>query len=269
MDALLLLKALLMGIVEGLTEFLPVSSTGHLIIAGELLNFPKDISATFEIFIQLGAIVAVIVFFARDLADLLRRAPRDRNAQRLLLSVAIAFVPAAVVGILFRTAIKGLFNSINVAIAMIVGAIIIFIVEAMNRQPAVTQLENVTWPRALGVGVAQIAALWPGMSRSASTIVGGLLCGLDRVTTVKFSFYLSIPTIVLASLFDLVRSLDTIQSSQIAAFAVGLITSFVVALVVIRWFLRFIGTHTLKPFAWYRLIAGLILIAVALLARPT
>lgn len=265
MDLSLLLKALIMGIVEGLTEFLPISSTGHLIVAGKLLRFPEDIEATFEIFIQLGAILAVVVFFARDLIDLLKRAAHESSARRLLLNVGIAFIPAAVVGLLLSRFIKdALFNPTTVALALIVGGVIMLIVESRPQQPTTTTLEGTTARQALVVGVAQIAALWPGFSRSASTIIGGLLAGMDRPTALRFSFYLSIPTMTAATVFDFVRSLDEIQASVLPAFAVGLITSFIVALIVIKFFLGYVARHDLKPFAWYRIGVGAVLLGLAL-----
>jgi len=263
MDWLLLLQSLIMGIVEGLTEFLPISSTGHLIIVGNVINFPEDIAATFEIFIQLGAILAVVVYFARDLIDLLKRAPHDRNAQRLLLGVAIAFVPAAAVGLLLNKLIKQhLFSPFTVGIAMVLGAFAILIIEGLKLKPRTTSLEQVSLPQSLGVGIAQIAALFPGMSRSASTILGGMLVGFDRVTALRFSFYLSIPTIAIASIYELLDNLSSIGSGELPAFLVGLVTSFVVALMVIKWFLKYVAQHTLKPFAWYRLAVGVLMMAL-------
>ena len=267
MDLSILLKALIMGIVEGLTEFLPISSTGHLIIVGNALSFPEDIAATFEIFIQLGAILAVAVFFARDLIDLLRRAVHDRAAQRLLAGVVIAFVPAAAVGVLLIKYItQYLFSPFTVGIAMVLGALIILWVERAQKghTPPVTEVEQVDYKQSLGIGIAQIASLFPGMSRSASTIVGGLLMGLDRPTAVRFSFYLSIPTMFTATLYDLVRNLDKVQGQYIPAFGVGLITAFFVALIVIRWFLHYVARHNLVPFAWYRLVVGAFMIVLYL-----
>lgn len=263
MDFSLLLKALIMGIVEGLTEFLPISSTGHLIITGKLIRFPEDIAATFEIFIQLGAILAVVVFFARDLIGVLKGAAHDRSAQRLLLNIAIAFIPAAIVGVLLSRFIKAnLFNPVTVALALIFGGVIMLIVEWRPRRP-VTQAVEATRPvQALIVGMAQIVSLWPGFSRSASTIIGGLLVGMDRPTALCFSFYLSIPTMLAATLFDFVRNLDGIHPDELPAFAVGLISAFVVALVVIKFFLSYVAQHDLKPFAWYRIAAGVVLLSL-------
>ncbi len=273
MDFLLLFKAAVMGIVEGVTEFVPISSTGHLIVAGRLLQFPANIESTFAIFIQLGAILAVIVYFARDLLALLRQAlpgnpsagSATRQAQRLVLGVAIAFVPAGIIGFFFNDLIDAyLFRPLAVGIALVAGAIIILLVESRAHLPTTRALEQVTLGQALLVGVAQVASLFPGMSRSAATIVGGLLAGLDRPTALRFSFYLSIPTMVIATTYALLKNLSSIQSDQLAAFGVGLVVSFIVALLVVHWFLGFVSRHTLKPFAWYRLGAGFIIIALAL-----
>jgi undecaprenyl-diphosphatase len=270
MDITLLLKALIMGIIEGLTEFLPISSTGHLIIAGGILQFDasiggKAIADTFEVFIQLGAILAVILYFLRDLLGLLQRAPRDRNAQHLLLALAIAFIPAAVIGILLDKYIdQYLFSPFTVGIALVVGGLIILFVErwVRNRAQPIQALEDVDAKRGLGIGIAQVASLFPGMSRSASTIIGGLLVGLDRPTALRFSFYLSIPTMVAATLYKLVKQLGNIHGSQVGAFIVGLVVSFVVALAVIRWFLGYVARHDFTPFAWYRLALGALMIAL-------
>jgi undecaprenyl-diphosphatase len=271
MDLSLLLQALIMGIVEGLTEFLPVSSTGHLIVVGELIGFPTALAPSFEIFIQLGAVLAVVVFFARDLLGLLRRATHEPSARRLLLNVALAFIPAAVVGLLFGDWIQEvLFSTPMVALAMIGGGILMLLIEWRPRTPDTFDVERTRTGQALLVGVAQIASLWPGFSRSASTIIGGLLSGMDRPTALRFSFYLSIPTLGLASIYSLVRDVDQIPAFVIPAFVVGLVTSFVVALVVIKFFLGYVARHDLKPFAWYRIAAGtvlLILTAAGIIAR--
>ena len=261
----LILKAILMGIIEGLTEFLPVSSTGHLIIAGQVLGIPEATAATFEIFIQLGAIVAVGVYFFKDLLSLLQRARNDPGARRLLIGIAIAFVPAALIGFVFRKQIKAiLFGPFPVALAMVIGGIIMLVAERWFKTHAATvrEIENVSLKQAAAIGIAQIGALFPGMSRSMTTIVGGMVAGLDRPTALRFSFYLSIPTLVIASVYELASSLKDIPGGQIPAFAVGLGVSFAVALVVIRFFLRYVARHDLVPFAWYRIVVGLVLLAV-------
>ena len=267
MDATLLLKAILMGIVEGLTEFLPVSSTGHLIIVGSLLHFPANIGPTFEIFIQFGAIMAVVVFFARDLAALLRDAFKgDAKSRKMLLSVLIAVVPAAIVGITFNRWIKtNLFNPVVVAIMLLLGAIAMLLVEWKPRMSTVTQLSDVTFRHALQIGLAQVLALIPGTSRSMTTIVGGMLSGLDRATAVRFSFYLSIPTMIAASIYDFARSsmAGEIHADALPVFVVGLVVSFVVALFVVRLFLVYISQHSLRPFAQYRIGIEVILALLA------
>jgi len=261
MNVYLLLKALIMGVVEGLTEFLPISSTGHLIVAGRLLRFPEEIAATFEIFIQLGAILAVVVYFARDLLREVRAAPAARG---LLLNLAVAFLPAALVGIALGDLIKAyLFNPVTVAFALIGGGVIMLIIEQRPRRPAVREVLAARWPHALVVGLAQIASLWPGFSRSASTIIGGMLAGMDRPTALRFSFYLSIPTMVAATVFDFLRSLDEIHTEALPAFFIGTACAFLVALAVIKFLLGYVARHDFKPFGWYRIAAGLGLLGLA------
>ncbi|MCS7061498.1 MAG: undecaprenyl-diphosphate phosphatase [Anaerolineae bacterium] len=269
MDMLLLLKALVMGIVEGVTEFLPISSTGHLIVAGRILHLPANMRFTFEIFIQLGAILAVIVYFARDLIGLGRDAladnPNTPAARRLLLGVAVAFAPAGLIGFLFNDLIDAyLFHPFTVGVALIVGAIVILAIERRPCSPITHAVAEVRVSQALLIGASQVASLFPGFSRSAATIVGGLLAGLDRPTALRFSFYLSIPTMVIATVYALAKNVSRIQADQLPAFGVGLIASFGVALIVVHWFLKFVSTHTLKPFAWYRLAAGAVIIVLSL-----
>ena len=261
MNVYLLLEALIMGVVEGLTEFLPISSTGHLIVAGRLLRFPEEIAATFEIFIQLGAILAVVVYFARDLLREVRAAPAARG---LLLNLAVAFLPAALVGIALGDVIKAyLFNPVTVAFALIGGGVIMLIIEQRPRQPTIHHVLAARWRHALIVGLAQVASLWPGFSRSASTIIGGMLAGMDRPTALRFSFYLSIPTMVAATVFDFLRSLDEIHAEALPAFFIGTACAFLVALAVIKFLLGYVARHDFKPFGWYRIAAGLALLGLA------
>lgn len=257
-----------MGIVEGLTEFLPVSSTGHLIVADALMGYAASIGGehaaeTFEIFIQLGAILAVVVYFARDLISLLRRTTSEPAARALLLNVMIAFVPAAAVGFLFSDVIKDvLFSTRTVAIALVVGGVVMLLVESRQHRASTTALESISLKQALAVGLAQIAALFPGMSRSASTLVGGLLAGMDRSTALRFSFYLSIPTLGIATLYDFLKNLDGISGDALPYFGVGLVVAFVVALIVVKFFLAYVSQRNLKPFAWYRIVVGVLLFAL-------
>lgn len=260
----LIIKSIIMGVVEGLTEFLPISSTGHLIVAGKLLQFPDRIASSFEIFIQLGAIIAVLVFFARDLINLIQRAiKRERGAINLLIATAIAFVPAALVGLAFRTQIKTLlFNPVSVAIALIVGGIVMLLAERYiaGRKATVTNLDNIGSREAAAIGAAQVLSLIPGTSRSMTTIVGGLLVGLDRITATRFSFYLSLPTLGIATVYELAKEYKSITSPDLLAFFVGALVSFGVALVVIKFFLGYIAGHTFKWFGWYRIAAGALML---------
>lgn len=264
MDALLLLKALVMGVVEGLTEFLPISSTGHLIVAGRALGIPTEVKAAFEIFIQLGAILAVAIYFIRDLVGLVMRARQEAAPRRLLLNIGVAFAPAAVVGVALGDWIEAhLFSPTTVALALIAGGVVLLWVEARPASAARTDhVERVTMRQALGVGLAQIASLFPGVSRSGATLVGGLLAGLDRSTALRFSFYLSIPTMGAASVYSLLKALDRIPPAWGAAFAVGVLASFVVALLVVKFFLRYVARHDLRPFGWYRIGAGVVILGL-------
>ncbi|HSP97010.1 MAG TPA: undecaprenyl-diphosphate phosphatase [Candidatus Dormibacteraeota bacterium] len=255
------LKAVVLGIVEGATEFLPVSSTGHLIIAADVLNFPVEQRDTFEIFIQLGAILAVFWHYRRDLLDLARRAPSDPAAQGLIGKVLLAFVPAAAVGFLIHHWIEDhLFSVRAVAWALIVGGIVIWLIERRPRPATVTRLEATRWRDAVAVGIAQVASLYPGTSRAAATIVGGLLSGLDRPTATQFSFYLALPTLTAASLFSLLKDVGHIHADEAVALALGLVTAFISALLVIRAFLAFVQTHDFRPFAYYRIVVGVLLL---------
>ncbi len=262
-----------MGIVEGLTEFLPVSSTGHLILAGDWLGFPERIASTFEIFIQLGAIFAVILYFARDLIALLQRVlRRDPAAIRLVINLIIAFIPAAIVGLFFRKQIKAyLFSPLTVGISLVIGGIAMWLVEVWSAKrsqttPMHSQREageyRMTWQQAGLIGLAQIMALVPGMSRAAWTIIGGLVAGLNRVTATRFSFLLAIPTLGAASIYELLKSLDELHSGDVPVFGVGLVVSFVVALLVIKFLLGYVARNDFKPFAWYRIIVGILMILI-------
>ncbi|MBI2568938.1 MAG: undecaprenyl-diphosphate phosphatase [Candidatus Schekmanbacteria bacterium] len=257
------LVVIVLGIVEGLTEFLPISSTGHLILAGHLLSFTGPRADTFEIFIQLGAILAVAWEFRASLWDLGRRQRRDAGARAFVANVALAFMPAAVVGLAAGSAIKAqLFGPATVATALIAGGVAIWLIETWIPERTPVDVEKLTWRQALGVGLAQIAALCPGVSRSAATIMGGMICGLDRRAATEFSFFLALPTLGAATVYDLLKSLDILSRADIAPFALGLLASFVSALLVIRGFLRYVRTHDFRPFAIYRVVLGLLVLAV-------
>ncbi len=269
MDPILLVKAAVMGVVEGLTEFLPVSSTGHLILAGSLIGFTDETiksAKLFDIVIQAGAIVAVIIVYwqrlRETLAGLRGNDPRQR---RFVINVLIGFLPAALLGVLFSKAIKAhLFTPAVVATTFIVGGIIILWAE--RRTQAAVRIENVddmTPLDALKVGLAQSLALVPGTSRSGATIIGGMLFGLSRKAATDFSFFLAIPTLIGASGYSLWKARDTLSAADAPLLIVGTVVSFLVAWVVVRWLLRFIATHSFVPFAWYRIAFGIVVLVTA------
>ena len=264
MDVLLLVKAAIMGIVEGLTEFLPVSSTGHLILAGSLLGFTDDKSKVFEIAIQSGAIFAVILVYWERLRSTLVGLGSDAVARRFAVNVAIAFVPAVVLGLLFGKAIKAhLFTPLVVATTFILGGFVILWAE---RRQSVARIETVDDMRpldALKVGLVQCLALVPGTSRSGATIIGGMLLGLSRKAATEFSFFLSIPTLIGAGLYSLWKERALLSAADTPLFLVGLVFSFVSAWICVRWLLRYISTHTFTAFAWYRIAFGLVVLATA------
>jgi len=258
------LKALLLGLVEGATEFLPVSSTGHLIIASEWLHYPPAQRATFEIFIQLGAILAVYWHYRRELLTLAHDARRDRGARALIGKVLLAFLPAAAIGFLLHHWIEvHLFSVHAVALALIVGGGVIWCIELRPPAVAVERIEGVRWGDALWIGIAQVASLYPGVSRAAATIMGGMLTGLARPAATQFSFYLALPTLTAASLYSLLKALGHIEASEASALAIGFVSAFVSALAVIRVFLRYVQTHDFRPFAYYRIVFGLLLLWLA------
>ena len=263
-----LIKAILLGIIEGVTEFLPISSTGHLILAGQWLDLPGALAATFDIFIQLGAILAVVWLYRRRILDMLVRLPRDRSVQWFAVALALAFVPAAGLGVLFYDTIKAvLFTPVVVATALIAGGVIMLVLDRDAKTARYNELESVPPLTGLGIGVAQALSLIPGMSRSAATILGGLALGLNRQTAVDFSFFLSIPIMVIATLYDLAKSARGLGQSDFLLLGVGFVTAFVTALVVVRWFLRYIAGHNFVPFAVYRIILGALVLGLAALGR--
>ena len=253
-----ILNAILLGIVEGITEFLPISSTGHLIVVEEFIKLPSRVKVPFDVIIQLGAILAVIWLFRYKIIDLLRRLPSDRSAQRFALAIVIAFLPAAILGFLLRTVIQErLFNPISVALALIVGGVIMWVLDNGAERPGTLKdVQAITPVQALGVGVAQAVSLWPGTSRSAATIIGGLLMRLDRQAAVEFSFWLAIPTMLAATLYETFKSARGLAGSDWLLIGIGFVAAFVTAFVVVRWFLHWVSTHTLRPFALYRILLG-------------
>jgi undecaprenyl-diphosphatase len=253
-----------MGIVEGLTEFLPISSTGHLILAGSLIDWTGEKAKAFEIIIQAGAILAVCWEYRARLVHVLRGFGHDASARRFVVNVAIAFVPAGVLGFALAGRIKAaLFAPVPVAVALIVGGLVILLVDrpGSERSVRVRRIEDVTALDAFKIGVAQTLALIPGTSRSGATIIGGLLFGLSRPVATEFSFFLAIPTLLSATAYSLYKERASLVAADVPLLAVGLVTSFVSAFLCIRWLLRYVATHDFRPFAWYRLAFGLVVLA--------
>ncbi|MGE0353013.1 MAG: undecaprenyl-diphosphate phosphatase [Gemmatimonadales bacterium] len=256
-----LLKATILGLVEGATEFIPVSSTGHLIIASDWLHFTGESAKTFEIFIQLGAILAILWIYRATFYSVARNAHRDAASRRMVLNLVVAFIPAAVVGLLLHGWIKAhLFNPVTVAGALIAGGVGILIIEAMHPVVRVDQTAEIEPRHALGVGLAQVLSLFPGVSRSGATIMGGYALGLSRRSATEFSFFLAVPVMIAATVFDLWDSRSGLSAADIPVFATGFIVSFLSALVVVKGFLRFVSRHSFKVFAWYRIGFGILVL---------
>jgi len=255
--------ALLLGVVEGLTEFLPVSSTGHLIVTGHLIGFEGRRAEVFEIFIQLGAILAVVWEYRAKLVSETRHLGRALRVGGFAWNLALAFLPAAALGLLVHDFIsERLFRPLTVALALIVGGLLILVVEALPLAPRTRNVDAVGPRQALGVGFAQCLALWPGFSRSAATILGGMVAGLDRRTATEFSFFLAIPTMFAATLYDLAKNFGHLAPGDLSWLALSFVVSFLVAWASVRWLLRFVSTHTFRAFAWYRLAFGLLILLV-------
>ena len=268
MDIALLIKAAIMGVVEGLTEFLPISSTGHLILAGALLGFDDDKAKVFDIAIQTGAIFAVILVYWQKIRDTLVALPTEKQAQQFSLNVLVAFVPAVLLGLLFGKAIKEhLFTPVVVASTFIIGGFVILWAEKrQERNPAVARIHEVeamTMMDALKVGLVQCLAMIPGTSRSGATIIGGMLLGLSRKAATDFSFYLAIPTLIGAGAYSLGKERALLSVADVPLFMVGLVFSFVSAWLCIRWLLHYISSHSFVPFAWYRIAFGVVVLATA------
>ncbi len=259
------LQAIFLGIVEGLTEFLPISSTGHLIVAGAAVGFNGEGADTFFVAIQAGAILAVCWFYRARIISILLNLFKPGKDQRLAINTVIAFLPAAVIGLLVAKVIKAyLFNPITVAITLIAGGIVILIVEHINAKrawkPRVVTMDDMSAKDAFGVGCMQCLALIPGMSRSGATIIGGMVLGLSRRAATEFSFFLSIPTIFGATVYDLYKSYDTLSVDMGPAILLGGVVSFISAIVVVKWLLAFVSHNDFRGFGWYRIAFGLIVI---------
>jgi len=284
MDIAIALKAVILGIVEGLTEFLPISSTGHLILAGQLLDFNDEKGKIFEIVIQFGAILAVCWEFRHRIAKVVAGLGSDPKAQRFTINVIVATLPAIVLALVFGKWIKAhLFNPITVATAFIVGGLVILWAERRDGRrgqvsnpranalleaakagaPRIESVDDLNWRDALKVGLAQCCALIPGTSRSGATIIGGMLFGLSRQVATEFSFFLAIPVIFGATVYELYKARALLSADDLGIFAIGFVFAFISAFFCVRWLLRFVATHDFKPFAWYRIAFGLIVLGTA------
>jgi undecaprenyl-diphosphatase len=257
----LLLKAAILGLVEGATEFIPVSSTGHLIVVSSWLDLVDDRAKTFDIFIQLGAILAIVWLYRRRLGKAVLSARQDPESRRFMGNLLIAFLPAALVGVAAYDWIKAqLFNPMVVAVALIVGGILILVIERWAPTPRLGEVNEVPPGTAFGIGLAQVLSLVPGISRSGATIMGGYALGLSRIAATEFSFFLAIPVMLAATLYDLARSWSALTPADALMFAVGFVVSFISALIVVRAFLAYVSGHSFRVFAWYRMAFGALLL---------
>jgi undecaprenyl-diphosphatase len=262
MDFILLLKAFVLGLVEGATEFLPVSSTGHLIIVGDLLNFNDERGKVFEIVIQLGAILAVCWEFRVRIGHTLASMMTEATSQRLAINLMIAFLPAAILGLIFHHAIKQyLFSPVTVALALIVGGFAILVIEKYAPLPDTHSVDEMDWKHALKVGLAQSLALFPGVSRAGATILGGVVFGLSRKTATEFSFFLAIPIMFAATFLDVYKGREMLHAADLDVFLVGFVTAFFSALLIVKGLLRFVAHHDFRAFAWYRIGFGALVLA--------
>ena len=258
MDIYIAVKGLILGLVEGITEFIPVSSTGHLILAGDLLGFNDDRAKVFDVFIQLGAILSVVWLYRDKVFGVIRDLPDSKDARNFAFNLAVAFIPAAFIGLLTHKLIKTyLFNPVSVASALVVGGVAILLIEKINHKIHVESTDDITVRQAFGVGMAQCLALFPGVSRSGATIMGGLVIGLDRKVATEFSFFLAIPTMFAATGYDLLKNMKFLSMADLPIFVAGFVTAFVSALIVIKAFINYVGRHNFSGFAYYRIIFGL------------
>jgi undecaprenyl-diphosphatase len=268
MDILLALKAIIMGLVEGFTEFLPISSTGHLILAGSLINFTGEVAKVFEIAIQAGAILAVMWEYRVRIGTVLGGLASDKRQQKFTLNLIVAFVPAAFLGLLFSKAIKAhLFTPVPVALAFIIGALVILWAERRHKVVAgshrIDTVDDMNMLDAFKVGCAQCFALIPGTSRSGATIIGGMLFGLSRKAATEFSFFLAIPTLLAATVYSVIKARHDLHVTDLPLFGIGGLAAFVSAFLCVRWLLRFISSHDFTGFAWYRIVFGIVILVTA------
>ena len=262
MDFILILKAILLGLVEGATEFLPISSTGHLIIVGDLIDFlDKEKRDVFEIVIQLGSILSVVWLYQHRFKTVIRTIASDQQSQKFVLQLLIAFLPLAVLGLMFHHQIKdALFNPISVAIALIGGGFIILYIEKLSLKTKISKIEDMTIIDAFKIGCAQALALIPGVSRAGATILGGMSFGLSRQVATEFSFFLAVPVMFAASGYDLLKNRHLLTFDDAGLFAIGFVTAFISALIAIKAFIHYVAGHSFRIFAWYRIGLGLLVL---------
>jgi undecaprenyl-diphosphatase len=259
-----IVAAAVQGVVEGITEFLPVSSTGHLILSGHLLGFEDDRAKTFDIFIQLGAILAIVWIYRQRFLEVARTVGREPASRRFISNLALGFLPAAVLGLLLHHWIKAhLFSPITVAWALLVGGVLILLIERWHPTERVSDARDLPPLTAFGIGLAQTIALFPGMSRSAATILGGYSLGLSRTAATEFSFFLAVPTLAAAAGYDLLKSLPSLAPADAPLFGIGFLVAFGSAFVVVKAFLRYVAHHSFSAFAWYRIALGGLLLWLA------
>jgi len=255
------LKALILGTVEGFTEFLPVSSTGHLLLLGHFLGFESK-GRTFEVLVQLGAILAILIVYAGKIISVARALPTSQEARRFVLNVFVAFLPAMVIGGLFGSKIKeALFNPVVVCTMLIAGGLVLILIDDMPMTPRIHDVMDMPTPTAFKIGLAQCVAMIPGVSRSGATIVSSMLLGCDKRTGAEFSFFLAIPTLISAGAYSMWKERHALSLADMPMFAVGFIVSFLAAWACVRWLLRYVSSHTFVPFAWYRIAFGIIVLA--------
>ncbi|MFP6847121.1 MAG: undecaprenyl-diphosphate phosphatase [Pseudomonas sp.] len=262
MDLWVAVQALILGIVEGITEFLPISSTGHQIIVADLIGFGGERAMAFNIIIQLGAILAVVWEYRRKILDIVVGLPKEPQARRFTANLLVAFLPAVALGVVFADLIHHyLFNPITVALALVIGGGIMLWAERRQHLVHAESVDDMTWKDALKIGFAQCLAMIPGTSRSGATIIGGLLFGLSRKAATEFSFFLAMPTMVGAAVYSGYEYRDLFKASDLPVFAIGFVTSFIFAMIAVRALLKFIGNHSYAVFAWYRIVFGLLILA--------
>ena len=257
MDIWMLFKAAILGLLEGATEFLPISSTGHLIIAQDLLHYDSDAAKVFTIAIQLGAILAICWHYRDKIFSVVKGLPSNSDAQRFAANLMIAFIPAMVFGLLFHKLIKEyLFSPLTVAGALIVGGFVILLVERFKPAPRIHSVDDMRWGDAIKIGLAQSVALFPGTSRSGATIMGGMVFGLSRTAATEFSFFLAIPTMTAAVAYDLYKNAGHLHTEDMGMIAVGFVMAFISGLAAVRFLLRYVSSHSFVGFAWYRIVFG-------------